>query len=360
MAQAGNRGTSQAADKALSKAKKLKKKLPTKPVATGSRGDSGSKLVKPSEPKPAGPPNFPKAIPVRPGALTPRPGHNPRKGDRPSTQAERTHVHNERLRRNKELAPGKYYVSLGKSVERQANRANEAAKAERSVKGDLAKKYARKNPELFNAKTKPELKAAGLSSDLGVKLTTNAFKDLLAIGQTPVSTYHLAEPTVSATAHGDFKKAGKEAVKAGKSFVEPIVETAKHPKREFVKHPVFTGLMFAGAEGAVGRSLGRAGRAGALGKAGRKVASRDRVVATVPGTSLKDVKQYSPDVIRKGAQVTREKYKRAKQRRIEAYGGPEAPPRGRMTDKEIARRVDERIAVNEDIRRQNREIATHV
>src|ERR1700750_1334781 len=104
MAVAGNQGSTQAADKAVAKTKRLKKK----PVATGSRGDSGSGLVKPTpKPKAPGPPNFPKQIPVRPGAQTNR------FTSKPTTQVQRTHVHNERIKRNKELAPAKAYVSTG-------------------------------------------------------------------------------------------------------------------------------------------------------------------------------------------------------------------------------------------------------
>jgi hypothetical protein len=346
VALAGNSGTV-AADKAAAKAKALKKK----PVATGSRGDSGTKLVKPTTPKLPGPPTWPKKVPVRPGAQT-----NRFKSE-PTTQAQRTHVHNERIKRNKQLAPEKYYKSQGASVEKQANEANAIQAATKGLKGRLAKDYARKNPDLF--KPKGELKKAGFTPDVGVKLTNNSFKDLLAIGQTPVSTYHLAEPTVKDLAKGDVKGAGKEAVKAGKQIAQPYVDLAKHPRKSFMEHPVFTGLMVAGAEGAVGRAAGAAGRSGALGATAKSLASTEKVTKIVPGTSLKEIEKHSPDVIRKGVAVGREKYKGAKAYRKEKMQGVERVPVDRMHESQIKKRVDERLAANEDIRRQNRDHMVH-
>ena len=244
------------------------------------------------------------------------------------------------------------------SVEKQANAANAAQAATKNLKGKLAKEYAKKNPALFEPDKKKLIKA-GFSPDVGVKLTNNAFKDLLAIGQTPVSTYHLAEPTVSATAHGDFKKAGKEAVKAGKQIADPYVQLAKHPRKSFMEHPVFTGLMVAGAEGAVGRAAGAAGRSGALGSAAKAAASTERVTKIVPGTSLKETRSIpltlSARALLSAARSTRARRLTAR-RRCRALS---VCPSDRMHESQIKKRVDERLSANEDIRRQNRDQIVH-
>jgi hypothetical protein len=107
-------------------------------------------------------------------------------------------------------------------------------------------------------------------------------------------------------------KAGVEAVKGKPQALEQIgkglVNTAEHPLKSFEKEPVSTGLMALGAEAGVGEAAGGLARSGALGDATEAAASTAR-----PDLKLFNdesiPREYSKDVIRKGAQVAADKFR---------------------------------------------------
>lgn len=176
--------------------------------------------------------------------------------------------------------------------------------------------------------------AAGRTAKLSAKISKNGAVDAVDIPlNTPASLYHLG----SEAAHGHVKQVAKD-------LAAPYVETAKHPIKSLVDHPVNTALLVGGAEGAIGKAGGMAARSGALGERAAQAASTVREATSVPGTALRDSRAYSPDVIRKGVQVASEK-RRAKT----AVRKPTV-----MSDKAIRQRVDAHVAAHEDIRRTHR------
>jgi hypothetical protein len=236
-------------------------------------------------------------------------------------------------------AQEKTYASQGKAVESAAN--DQAAKAAFLKKHPELKESAKKYPQFFESKK--NLQKAGFTPDVVGQVAGNVFKDLIEIGQTPASLYKVGE--TAATGH---------PLRAAKMVGEPYVEIAKHPVKSLKEHPLLTPLTVAGPKTLIGRGTGAIARTGALGKTLKAAASTERIVKNVPGTSLTQTEKYSPDVITKARQVGVEKVKQARARRVEAMGGQEVTPRARMSEREIQKRVDERIALNEDVRRANR------
>lgn len=132
--------------------------------------------------------------------------------------------------------------------------------------------------------------------------------------------------------------------KAAKMLAQPYVDAVEHPLKSLKDHPLQTALLFSGAEGAVGHGVGKALRV-APSKALRKAGSTARPAAdrVVPGTGLRVEGRYSKDSIKKGAQVASDKAR-----------GRKAGKPATMTNRQIKRRLDTRVAVNEDVRRVNR------
>lgn len=135
------------------------------------------------------------------------------------------------------------------------------------------------------------------------------------------------------------------------------------------QHPGFTALEIAGAKGAVGRGVGAALRHAPL-EAAQRAGSTARVPRVTPGTGLVEKRVYSPDVVTKATQVVvdRGQSKRAAalrkqadrveavapRRAVELRGQADRVDPTIMRPRERRRRVDERMAVNEGVRRQNR------
>lgn len=105
-------------------------------------------------------------------------------------------------------------------------------------------------------------------------------------------------------------------------IIKGLGEIAKHPWATFQKEPVPVALMLAGAEGATGRLAGAAMRSGALGDRAAELASMERAPLRIYGRReggaglhdpsvppIEQLRQYSPDVIRKGAQVLVDKFR---------------------------------------------------
>lgn len=331
MALAGNQGTTQAADKAAAKARKLKK-----------------------TPAPA-PPQFPTKIPVRPGAPTNRFKATP------STQAQRTHVHKARIARNKALKAAQTQhdvptdADLGKAA--KFNAANSVRHKQSAsdiyLTDPAALKAAGFKPEGGLDKLNPgkALKAAEdvVGGAVGTGFGGAKIGDLLSA---KVTGHKARRPTgVAAVAQKVATNLGKDLVDipasvvpsayelakhpkdAPKNLAEPFVQLAKHPGQSFEDHPLGSALMVSGAEGALGRGLGKGLRT-IPSKGAKRLGSVERPAATrtVPGTSLTEPGKYSKDIFVKGVQAATDKVRKREP--------------GVVSDAQIKKRVDEHMAAN--------------
>lgn len=171
---------------------------------------------------------------------------------------------------------------------------------------------------------------ARVSDVSGSKVVKNAGRELVDIPANAVPSLYVPAKEL-ATGHPG---------KAAKTLAQPFVELAKHPLKSLEDHPVSSALMLSGVEGAIGRGAGAALRR-APSEALREVGStKGRAPATVPGTTLREDRPFSKNVIHKAFQVRAEK-------------GRTEPPI--MSTKQIQRRADEHAAASEDIRRINRD-----
>lgn len=181
-------------------------------------------------------------------------------------------------------------------------------------------------PKGAPAGTKGAIKADGGATVAAI----NPGKTLSVLATAAKNTPGSALRTVTGTVPG-LVATGKALVDAAEGHPQGleaigkgILDIVKHPVASFEKEPVPVGLMLAGGEGAAGRLAGAAMRSGALGDRAAEIASMDRaplhVIATSTGGSsdqitagMHDVlaipRRYSPDVIRKGAQVAAEKFR---------------------------------------------------
>jgi hypothetical protein len=134
-----------------------------------------------------------------------------------------------------------------------------------------------------------------------------------------------------------------------------------HPKRALKlaeEHPGFTALEALGAKGTAGRGVTRA-----------QEATGARPTVRAPrqgpeGTDLRQPRAYSRDATTRAIQKTTERRQARKAQQLRQQGHQQEDPAllaaanrkdpSRMSDAEIRKRVDERMAVNETIRRQNR------
>lgn len=178
--------------------------------------------------------------------------------------------------------------------------------------------------------------------------------------------------------------AGVEAVQGDSPAAKKRLKRAKDAASE---HPGFTAAEAFGVKSIVGRTTGRvirqtgrtvtaAGektgskRVEGAGRKIRKVAGTERAPRTLEGTSLEEHRTYSPDVIDKAFQVAGEKIqggrtgrKRRKADRVAAVDPDRAAELRatanrmdphRVKDSGVRRRVDERVAANEGVRRIHR------
>jgi hypothetical protein len=134
---------------------------------------------------------------------------------------------------------------------------------------------------------------------------------------------------------------------AVKMLTDPFVQTAKHPIKSFIAHPVGTALIVRGGEGAIGHGLGKTLRT-LPSETTRRIGSTERRPAIVPGTALRQDRKFSKDVLVKAAQVARDRRVRTKHGDVRV-----------MTPHEVRRRVDETFGADEDVRRVQRSHAVH-
>lgn len=163
--------------------------------------------------------------------------------------------------------------------------------------------------------------------------------------------------------------AGVEAARGNSKAAKSHLRKAEKSASE---HPGFTAIEVAGVKGAVGRGAGAAMRSGVAGKAAKRAASTERPARVVPGTNIREERAHSRDVITKGTVVAVEKARRKSAQRLRAKAEKAPPDQAealreraarrspdRLSEHEIKRQVDERVAVNEDIRRQHRADVVH-
>lgn len=98
------------------------------------------------------------------------------------------------------------------------------------------------------------------------------------------------------------KPAGAEAI------AKSLGDMALHPLKSFEKEPVAVGLMAAGAEAGAGTAAGEAMRSGALGEKAAAAADTARPALKLYN-DMSIPREYSPDIIRKGAQVAADKFR---------------------------------------------------
>jgi hypothetical protein len=144
----------------------------------------------------------------------------------------------------------------------------------------------------------------------------------------------------------------------------------EHVKQSASEHPGFLVLEAMGLRGVVGRGAGAAVRGGAKvtrSETLRRVGTTERAPKTLPKTNIVEHRRYSKDLFRKAAQVIQDKQaaRRADELRARAKAEPNPQERAklkakarkqdptRIDDKDIQHRVDDHVAVTEDVRRTN-------
>jgi hypothetical protein len=273
-------------------------------VGGNNGGAGGAKNLAKAQKKPRvvkkapGPPNFPKLVPVRPGAPTPE------GATKPSTQAQRTHVHKARVQRTKQIqkAQAQHDVPTDADLQKAAtfNKANPVKRKQRASDIYLT------DPEQLKA---AGFKAPGVLDKIAKspgEFTANAFKDAAELAATtPTSTYLLG------------KTAATDPKKLPGMLAEPYKQLIKDPSLAF-KRPVSTALMFAPAAKVPGLALGKGARLAG-------VQTLKGETRTLPGTALKQETRRSKDVLKNVQQARQERSR----------------PTPTITDKEIRRRVDE-------------------
>jgi hypothetical protein len=103
------------------------------------------------------------------------------------------------------------------------------------------------------------------------------------------------------------------------ALVDPYVQLAEHPGQTFMAHPLNSLLMLAGPKAIIGRGIGAVARSGLAGDAAQVAASTARAplhVGTIANepSPITEARSYSPDVITKAMQVSRENYMKARGR----------------------------------------------
>jgi hypothetical protein len=284
-------------------------------------------------PKSAGPPVFPRYVPPRPAAIpVRRPTATQIRQARAQEQGYKSQagavrrvaktqatlgpgkaVRPEgRILRRRDIAPlaqEQAYRSLGEAVEKAAIQ-REAHGTIRYRGHDIPAAMLSTNPEVLKAagfKAPGTLEKAVSSPKYAIKALSNAPADIKDIAiTTPSSLYHLGET------------AATHPKRVPGMLIEPYKQFAKDPLKFATERPVSTALMFSPTVKVPGLALGRAARF-----AGKQ--TLERPAATLPGTTLRQARTGSRDVL-----------KRSRQAREDA-----AAPAPRISDKEVHRRVDE-------------------
>jgi hypothetical protein len=257
-----------------------------------------------------------------------------------------------------------------KGTRKTAKRSGDSLKRELEGRGLLAKVSAKagdialKHPQIGAA-----VKAAEVIPGLR-GLEERFVKDIVNLPAQAVPSVYVPVAAAVEAVKGRPGRARKFAKDIKES--DPIYNLATGKPKKALKlakeHPGFTAVEVAGAKGTVGRGATRVQR---------RVTKREptaRDAAVLPGTDLKQPRAYSKDAFTRAGQKMREKdrIKGAERRRREAAALERQDP-GRHTDRidalraqadkvdprimsesEVRKRAAERVAVNEQVRRENR------
>lgn len=201
----------------------------------------------------------------------------------------------------------------------------------------------------------------GSIGDVLAAPTVAVAKDYIDINANAIpSLYHLGKTTVT-------KGPGAGA----KLVIQPYKDLAKDPVGSFKEHPLGTALLLSGPKSLAGRGAGRTLRLAPKGSALQRAGSVSRTAKSIEGTTLRQERSYSPDVITKAGQVAVERTKARRVRRLEDKAAmarrrgkedradelstqAKAADPSRMDVKAVQKRVDARVDANEIVRRQNR------
>lgn len=116
------------------------------------------------------------------------------------------------------------------------------------------------------------------------------------------------------TAPYEIGKASLEALKGNSKALGEIAKSfshsAEHPFQTIEKEPVGAALMLRGGEAAVGKTVGKVAESGALGEKAAAVASTARPALKLYN-DMEIPREYSSDVMQKGAQVAADKLREA-------------------------------------------------
>jgi hypothetical protein len=144
----------------------------------------------------------------------------------------------------------------------------------------------------------------------------NALADIRTLGTAPfVGAYELGSLGVDVVT-GHPGRAASKSAKFAKGVAESTVNTITHPGRAFLEHPILTPLTFSGIGSVAGRTAGAiargagstveaAGVRGALARAGST--ARSPIALTEDAAGGLAERTYSKDVIRKRAQIARDR-----------------------------------------------------
>lgn len=177
-----------------------------------------------------------------------------------------------------------------------------------------------------------------------------------------VKGFKQSDPVYNAVAAG--VEAAKGNTKAAKSHLDKAGKAIE-------QHPGLAAAEVFGLKGGVGRTGGKVMRTGVAGKAAKRVASTERAPLKVPNTRIEQQRTYSRDVLTKAGQVAHEKVQRKRvvrrtQKAVHAEQQGQVEKAAalrqtaarinpdRLSEAEIKRQVDERVAANEDVRRFHR------
>jgi hypothetical protein len=187
-----------------------------------------------------------------------------------------------------------------------------------------------------------------VKSTTGIDIEKSLSKEAKAAGRDIVDTPANAVPSLYVPAR---EVAKGHPGKAASMLAQPFIDTAKHPLKSLAEHPVNTVLIARGGEGALGHGIGKALRT-APSEALRKAGSVERRTAEIPNarTNIQEGRTYSKDAIVMAGQKLRDKRRAAK--------GKE-PVGGHVTEADVATRANERVAMDEDVRRANRAAVVH-
>lgn len=245
-------------------------------------------------------------------------------------------------------------------------------------------------------KGKPKSKQAGLVPDAlnPAVMLPRFLKDAVNLPGTALpSVYEPVAGAYEAIAHHDTKRlkklaqgidkndayynAGAAVVAAAQGDTKGAEKRAKAALHAATEHPGFTAAEGYGLKGTLGRGVGRTLRSGAAGPKLKAAASTTRDPVVLEGTNLAQNRTYSKDFFAKRKQIKDEQQKAAQAKDLRARADKIEPDQPTLADeyraranrvdparvkgKEIRRRVDERVAVNEDIRRIGRgEVSRHI